>query len=47
MFFELHEENRIGCKLLTDADLGISSSSHQTHIGLSGQVLQFFQTKMK
>ncbi len=41
MFFELHEENRIGYKKLSDADLGISARSHQTHIGLSEGVLTF------
>lgn len=39
--FKLHEENRIGHKVLTDADLGISKTSNQTHIGLSDKVLTF------
>ncbi len=41
MFFELHNENRIGYKELTDADLGRSKTSHQTHIGLFDDVLTF------
>ena len=31
MFFELHEEGKIGYKKLTKADLGLGDS-HQTHI---------------
>ncbi len=34
MFFTLHSEHKIGYKKLTDADLGLSQDSHQTHIGL-------------
>lgn len=41
MFFELHSENRIGYKELTDADTGRSPTSHQTHIGLFDDVLTF------
>ncbi|MDE6605461.1 MAG: DUF3883 domain-containing protein [Clostridia bacterium] len=41
MFFKLHDENRIGYKELTDADLGRSTTSHQTHIGLFDDVLTF------
>ena len=41
MFFELHEENRIGYKELSDADLGRAEKSHQTHIGLFDDVLTF------
>lgn len=41
MFFELNDENRIGYKELTDADLGRSLSSHQTHIGLFDDVLTY------
>ena len=41
MFFELHNENRIGYKQLTDADLGRSQRSNQTHIGLFDDVLTF------
>lgn len=41
MFFELHDEKRIGYKVLSEADLGIGISSHQTHIGLSEHVLRF------
>ncbi len=40
-FFELHSESRIGYKSLTDADLGRSEKSHQTHIGLFSDVLTF------
>ena len=41
MFFKLHSENRIGYKQLTDADLGRSPTSNQTHIGLFGDVFTF------
>ena len=41
MFFKLHKENRIGYKQLTDADLGRSPKSNQTHIGLFGDVFTF------
>ncbi|HEM3622930.1 TPA: DUF3883 domain-containing protein [Streptococcus suis] len=41
MFFELHNEMKIGYKKLSDSDLGLSPSSHQTHIGLSENVLTF------
>ncbi len=41
MFFELHDEKKIGYKKLSDADLGLSPTSHQTHIGLSEHVLRF------
>lgn len=40
-FFELHDEKIIGYKALTDADLGRSATSHQTHIGLFDDVLTF------
>lgn len=39
--FKLHSEKIIGFKPLTDADLGRSLSSHQTHIGLFDDVLTF------
>lgn len=45
MFFELHSEKRIGYKELTDADLGRSKSSHQTHIGLFDDVLTFMPNR--
>lgn len=45
MFFELHDEKRIGYKLLSDADLGRGESSHQTHIGLSEYVLSFLPNR--
>lgn len=41
MFFELHNENKIGYKQLTDADLGRKTTSNQTHIGLFGDVFTF------
>lgn len=41
MFFEINDEKRIGYKCLTDADLGKSVLSHQTHIGLFDDVLTF------
>lgn len=40
-FFKLHSERIIGFKALTDADLGKSITSHQTHIGLFDDVLTF------
>lgn len=39
--FKLHNEKIIGFKALTNADLGRSTKSHQTHIGLFGDVLTF------
>lgn len=39
--FKLNNEMCIGYKMLTNADLGIGSSSHQTHIGLSGKVFTY------
>lgn len=47
MFFELHDENRIGYKQLTDADLGRSPRSHQTHIGLFDDVLTFLPNQIE
>ena len=41
MFFTIHDERKIGYKCLTDADLGRSHTSHQTHIGLFDDVLTF------
>ena len=41
MFFELHNEQRIGYKEMTNPDLGRKSTSHQTHIGLFDDVLTF------
>lgn len=37
MFFTLHPERKIGYKKLTDADLGLTRTSKQTHIGLYEQ----------
>ncbi len=47
MFFELHGENKIGYKVLSEADLGIGADSHQTHIGLSEHVLTFLPDRDK
>lgn len=44
MFFELHEERKIGYKLLSEADLGIGTS-HQTHIGLTEHALTFLSDR--
>lgn len=40
-FFFFNDEKRIGFKKLTRPDMGHSSSSHETHIGLYGKVLTF------
>ena len=40
-FFFFNDEKRIGFKKLSRADLGISNSSNQTHIGLYEGVLEF------
>ena len=40
-FFTPNHEHKIGIKLLSDADLGTSLTSHQTHIGLMQGVLQY------
>lgn len=42
-FFFFNNENRIGYKKLSRADLGISDSSNQTHIGLYEGVLDFLE----
>lgn len=47
MFFELHSENRIGFKELTNPDLGRQKSSHQTHIGLFDDVLTFLPNNIE
>lgn len=41
MFFRLHSEGKIGYKKLTNPDLGLQSSSHQSHIGLYDDILTF------
>ncbi len=41
MFFKAHPEGKIGYKKLSDPDLGRSSTSHQTHIGLYDDILTF------
>ena len=43
MFYNLHREAVIGYKKLSTADLGISNTSHQTHIGLYGDTLNFIE----
>lgn len=43
MFFKTHPECKIGFKTLTAADLGMSTSSNQTHIGLYEDVLGFLK----
>jgi hypothetical protein len=45
MFFELHDEKRIGYKELSDADLGRKATTNQTHIGLFDDVLTFLPNK--
>ncbi len=40
-FFFFNSEQRIGFKRLTNADLGLSDKSHQSHIGLYEGVLEF------
>ena len=42
-FFFFNDEKRIGYKKLSRADLGISDSSKQTHIGLYEGVLEFLE----
>lgn len=41
LFFHFNDEKRIGFKKLSDADLGISESSNQSHIGLYEGLLSF------
>ena len=45
MFFELHEERKIGYKQLSNADLGTRKTSNQTHIGLAKNVLTFMSNR--
>lgn len=40
-FFRLNSEKKIGFKKLSSADLGLSATSHQTHIGLYDNMLCF------
>lgn len=47
MFFELNDENRIGFKALTTADMGKNKTSHQTHIGLFDDVLTFLPNSIE
>lgn len=41
MFFTINKERKIGFKHLSAADLGLGSSSNQTHIGLYANMLDF------
>ena len=41
MFFNINEEKKIGFKRLSNADLGLGGTSHQTHIGLYEKMLDF------
>ncbi len=41
MFFNLHKDTVIGYKKLSEADLGTSQTSNQTHIGLYEETLNF------
>lgn len=41
MIFEIHNEGKIAYKRLSDADLKRSLKSHQTHIGLSNDLLTY------
>ncbi|MCH5178080.1 MAG: DUF3883 domain-containing protein [Prevotellaceae bacterium] len=41
MFFTINSERKIGYKKLSRADLGLSPTSHQTHIGLYENMLDF------
>ncbi len=41
MIFEIHDEGKIAYKRLTPADIKRSSTSHQTHIGLSDDILTY------
>lgn len=43
MFFKLHSERKIGFKQLSLADLGLLGTSHQTHIGLYGDIFTYLQ----
>jgi hypothetical protein len=40
-FFEIRPNSKIGFKLLTQPDLGLRESSHQTHIGLFQDTFEF------
>ena len=42
-FFFFNNEKRIGFKKLSAADLGLSNTSHQSHIGLYEGVLNFLE----
>lgn len=44
MFFEVNSQSVIGYKKLSDADLGRSGSSNQTHIGLFQESLNFLNS---
>lgn len=42
MTFVIHPNSRLGYKILSDADLGRGTSTHQTHIGMFGDTLECF-----
>lgn len=44
-FFFFNDEKRIGFKKLSSADLGLSSTSHQSHIGLYEGLLTFLSDR--
>lgn len=45
MFFRAHSEYKIGYKQLSFADLGLSPTSNQTHIGLYENILDFLDNE--
>ena len=45
-FFELHNEQIIGYKAITDAELGRKPTTHMTHIGLFDDVLTFLPDEL-
>ena len=47
MRVNLNTENRISIKKLTDADLSRSTTTNQTHIGLSGKSLTFMGNRKR
>jgi len=44
MFYEIHPHGKIGYKKLTQADLGLAKSSHQTHIGLHESSVDYLRS---
>ena len=47
MIFKIHNEGKIAYKRLSDADLKRSPTSHQTHIGLSNDLLTYMPEDKK